>query len=448
MDGESTYTTNENWFQREGGAIKSMCCGFLVVILCSMMIFWNETNLVIAQATADVMKGAEVVQNCAPSSEQGALVFAACDVNAPDISDHVNSQLHPFVGKFEGSSISWSTEIYQWVEQRHDDQHCTKTKTGGKSCTHNVYYTYNREWSSSAVNSGNFRSQYGHDNQGSIPFSDGSYTLPAYGIYLSNKPGSAASVSQTDPHFVLDGNLQSQFPSKSVPLKSEASANGMQVSGGYVRKGNGDEIGDTRTSVSGSGSAKASVCALQGSDLDGGVKLGPSPPQPFDIWGRMTYPLEDLRGGIYTKKSFIAMIKSENQVIADLLRVVGFIVMIWAFFCIYKPLSVMADLLMFLDYCTCCLGSILDKASQAIIGCVACASGCFCFTFIFTCAWMVANPTYAVCGVIVLCCICGLGAGARFGGLIPKKDAQARECIVDTPYLKMPKGGLTVVAVV
>merc|ERR1719291_382999 len=100
-----------------------------------------------------------------------------------------------------------------------------------------------------------------------------------------------------------------------------------------------------------------------------------------------------------------------------MIRIIGLFVMIMAFFMIFSPLSVMADLLMWLNYCTCCLGSILDKASQAVISAVSCGTGCICFTIIFCAAWCVANPTYTLIGVLLIACICGGGAAYRFFGM-------------------------------
>lgn len=445
-----TETSHENWFQREGNAIKSMCCGFLLVFLTSILVFWNETNLVIAQATADVMQGARVLETCLPlgaGAKHEDLVFAACDVNAPEISGQVDSSLQSFMPSVYGASIKWSSEIYQWQET--SSQSCTKDSRGGKDCT--TTYSYSQGWSDNTVSTNSFRNPHGHQNTGSLPFADSYYDVPAGGVKLSNHAGSVDTFVKTDGYFELDGVLQGQFPSHDVTFQQGNGQSGgkpLYASGRYVTTASGSpQIGDIRISVTYSGSSKASVCAKPSTTVDKVAVLGPSPPEAFDMWGRMTYPLEDLRGGTYDLQGFIAEIKKENAIIAYFLRLVGLILMCLAFNCIYKPLSVSADLLMWLNYCTCCLGSILDKATQAVISAVSCASGCFCFTIVFISAWFFANPTYALLGVMLLFSICGAGAAYRQFGM-KKGDVQGREGCVDTPYIKLGKGNHRIIAVV
>merc|ERR1711920_6384 len=153
------------------------------------------------------------------------------------------------------------------------------------------------------------------------------------------------------------------------------------------------------------------------------TRVGPWPPETFEFWGRKTYPLEELREGSYTKADFEAQVKSENKMIAYILRLVFFIVMICAFGCIFQPLSVAADLLRVLNYCTCCLGSILDHAAQSVISCVSCMSACWCFTVVFILAWFCANPTYALIGVVILVALCGVCV--FLGQTVGKKGKEA-----------------------
>jgi hypothetical protein len=453
-------TTHENWFQREGNAFKSMCCGFVLVILNIPFIFWNETNYVRAQATADLMNQATVLDNCVIPRDlsQGQMVFSSCSVNAPDIAMNLPPPFQSFVPRFEGASLTWSLEIYQWSES--SSQECTKDNRGGQNCV--TKYSYSQGWESRPINSNSFYSPSGHQNYGSLPSNTpaGSYTVPAQQIFLSNMVGDS-SVTPNTGHFILDANLQSQFPNirahLNAPMQVGAStrwqsgtplqASDLRIQSGYLTTSVGyPQIGDVRIMIQGKSASHAGVCAdVRYQDGQGGTLLGPHPPQKFNFWGQTTLPMENLRGGSFDLDSFITEIKDENMIFALLCRFIGWLLMIVAFFMIFSPLSVMADLLMWLNYCTCCLGSILDKASQAVIAMVSCGTGCVCFTIVFCAAWAVANPTYVLIGVIIIVGICVAGGVYR---MKMNKEAGAREAYVSTPFVKLGDGKLNVIAVV
>jgi len=444
VDGETTYT---NWFQREGNAFKSMCCGIICIPILVVMIFANEINLVKAQATADVISTATVTPDCKPlPGNMGALVFAACHVNAPDIANRLPTPLRPFVETFHGASLSYSVEIYQWQETSSKD--CQKDNTGGETC--HTTYSYDQGWQGGPINSRGFRASYGHENVGRLPSnmqSSNSFAVPPHSIVLSSSSGPVAEAKG----FVLDETLQGQLPLHTVTPSRGAgggatwqpesgsyflSSEMLQPDGDYLVTYYGSPaVGDLRVSITGQSAATASICAKQVPYGGNEASLAAWPPQVFDIWGRVTYKLEELREGLMTKGELKAQIKSENSMLAILLRIACFFLMMMAFNCIFQPLSVAADLLRFLNYCTCCLGSILDQAAQSVICCVSCSSACWCFTLTFVLAWMFANPTYGIIGLVVIVAltVAGCVAGQK------SKKAEGRGVSVQTPYVSWVK---------
>merc|ERR1712217_593200 len=188
-----------------------------------------------------------------------------------------------------------------------------------------------------------------------------------------------------------------------------------------------------RITVSGVGVDVASVAAKQ-VPLDDMSDLVAFPGQPFDMWGRRTYDLLKLEPGSLNIRAFIAAYKTENAEFAWILRIGSLIVLCGAFNCIFKPLSVAADLVKMLNYCTCCLGDILDGAAQSVISTVSCCFAIFCFLMVFSAAWAVANPTFlAVFGLWVVGCLC---AGIAFKALAGKQT-NAREAYVHIDHLKI-----------
>lgn len=166
----------------------------------------------------------------------------------------------------------------------------------------------------------------------------------------------------------------------------------------------------------------------------GGVSFTTYPSQPFNFWGQTTKPLEWLVDMPESEQDLIDEYKGGSKMTLWVVRIIGFVVMLCAFKCIFEPLSVATELLQYLNYCTCCLGSVLEKASQAVINVVSCSFACSCFCVVFGLAWLAARPTYAVVSLGVVAIGLGTVLLLHMGG----KKAASRE-------LKIPlvsaKGG-------
>jgi hypothetical protein len=404
------------------GSLGTACASFFCVIPITMMLIYaNELNLVKSDATANMVQTAHLVHDCVPSNEDnGHLVFTRCAVQCPDISNELPSLLSPFFQSFAGTELAWFVEIYQWEETSSDD--CHKNNDGSKTC-HRTY-SYSEGWQSRPINSNNFHNSYysnrNYNGMTALPnnLQSGTADAPDHSVLLQSVGPSGGANS-----YALPNNLAQMFPSKSLSPGNppDAGSSVWQGSGDLFKsmlRGDGSSlvtysgspsIGDLRIRVTGKTGTEASVAAKQ-VKLQVPMSVSSSgfifsfknyPPQPFDFWGRETYPIGRLQDHIESRKEFIKEWMDENFTTVLIFRIILLVVMIVAYKMLLQPLSVMADLLRIINCFTCGLGTLLDNAAQGIICAISCGLGCCVFLFVVAVSWLLVRPTLSV-GLIAL----------------------------------------------
>jgi len=429
---------------------KAVCCGFASLLiflpLTCLGEMYNEYNLVIAEATANLVDKALVVPSCVPDGQDnGRLIFASCAVSAPDISQQLSDSLRPFFPDYHGASMSWDTQIYQYSETSSKD--CRKNNDGSQTC--HTTYSYRGGWESQPINSNGFAG-YGASQRFSnrnTNFPDnlqqsGAVEADEYSVILHSSSASSG------PAYALPQDIANQLPQHALAPQGGGGFGGsswqgagflspgdLHPSGNLLTTGQGSpRIGDLKIQVKGKMSQYASVAAQQQGFSGPGFTLDSYPPHKFDFWGRKTRPLARLEAGQLSKSKFIADFHAENNLIAMVVRLITFCLMIFFCFQVLSPLSVAADLLRVINCFTCGLGTVLDNAAQCVIGTVSCALGCSCWLIVAALAWMFVRPTLGI-GLLVI----GLGGYIALPRIIEqvqgKKQAKARE---QDGYLKMP----------
>ena len=145
---QETKTTS--YGQRLTGSIKGIASGFVMLIIGTIVLFWNEGNFVKTQKSIQEAEGAVVrltdVSSIDPSLN-GKLIHATAFANTDEVlTDGL------FGVSETAIAINRKVEYYQYKE---NSQSTTKDKIGGGQETVTTY-TYEKEWTSSPVNSESF----------------------------------------------------------------------------------------------------------------------------------------------------------------------------------------------------------------------------------------------------------------------------------------------------
>lgn len=424
--------THENYATRQGKSCCAMCCGFILVPITIMLIFWNENNAVVNYETAKVVWGATEVEDCLPREQDGGnLVLAACDVSAPDLAPGLPSPLRPFLGEFQGSELTWKTEIYLYKETSTEE--CHKDDKGGKTCI--KHYSCDLAWSDSWIDSSDFQCD-GHPSNARHTFprnfqAMGKKEASEYTVILSHNGTNRSGLA-------LDLQLQRQLPSVYMADNLKRFAKGqtvkygrfggdvseymLQVYGGYLTTFDSQpRIGDLRISLQGRSAATATAAAKQSktkSTPGMNYKLGSWPPQKFGLFGKETKPLEKLIAGRLSPGEFVEAWNNEITANLWLIRFVALVLMVVAFEMIVQPLSVSADLLRMLNCCTCGLGSLLDGAAQCLIHTLAITAALCVYLVSVAIAWIAARPLF---GILLLAAAVAIAYGI---GRMQKRKAR------------------------
>mmetsp|Transcript_9615 Transcript_9615/g.20463 ORF Transcript_9615/g.20463 Transcript_9615/m.20463 type:complete len:485 (-) Transcript_9615:53-1507(-) len=411
--------TTENFCERLGKSLCQMVLGLVMIPGCMGLIFWNENNLVVNEATADLVSGAKVYPTCVPSPKAtGELVLVACDLYAPDIASSLPNTLSPFLDHVSAASISWTMEIFQWKEDEEDD--CEDADNGGQKCTKK--YSYSRSWVEAPVDSASFAHPDGHDNcAAEFPSnleSSGSVEAPPQSVVMSEHGTPSGG-------FVLDSGLVSSLPSVDLGnrLKSSAPSSGgdptWDGSGQLTAQmlhGNGEylltttgfpQIGDLRIQFAGQLAQEATVCAVQQSTEGASSEytFEALPPRRFGWFGEKTKPLERLEAVKVSQDEFIEHYHEENQGDAWTMRLFALGLMSAALHMVLSPLSVAAEGFTFLNKWLCGLGRVLKDAAQCVVGTAAVLIALILTTLTIALAWFTVRPVSSLAAVAVALCL-------------------------------------------
>ena len=314
-----TEVTRRSWGSRLGGAFKGILVGLVLIVVGLFVLFKNEGRAVRRARALDhgssavVSVGADRID---PANE-GALVHVSGMVETDDILTDPQ-----FGISARALHLRRNVEMYQWHER---SSSTTEKKVGGSTET-TTTYSYEKDWSERAIGSSGFKKPEGHRNPGAIPF--------------ENRIASASSASlgafQLSPSLI--GRMSTWTPvavSGTSLLPETMRGRASLTSGGFYL---GDDpsnpqVGDLRVTFEIVKPGLASIVARQG-----GASLGP--------WqARNGQTVELLRTGSVPAEAMFESAHSSNQLTTWILRLFGFVLILWGLRAILRPLSVMADVL-------------------------------------------------------------------------------------------------------
>ncbi|MCH9650738.1 MAG: TMEM43 family protein [Deltaproteobacteria bacterium] len=376
-----TEITHQSWGSRIGGSIKGILVGLMMVAGAGWLLFWNEGRAVKRYKALKEGAGSviSVPANSVAPGNEGRLVHLSGRTETANILTD-----RDFGVSAEGIHLKRQVEMYQWVERT---EKSTKKKLGGGTETKTTY-SYDQDWADRVIDSSNFKDPSGHRNPDSMPYSSRteSADLVTVGAFRLS-PGLISRLSSWQA-----------LPMKSTGLLPPALQERSNLRDGILYLGSSSsspQVGDVRISFAVVPLTDVSLAAQQV-----GNSLAP--------YQTRTGSVELLQTGTVSAADMFQKAQEANKTLTRILRIAGFLIMVVGFRTIFKPLSVLADVLP-------ALGNLAEKG----LGAFAFALAALISLVIIAVAWLVYRPLLAFA---ILC----LAAAAAVAVLRMVKKARLR----------------------
>ena len=318
-----TETTSRSWFGRLRDSIKGIVVGLIFVAIGVGLLFWGEGRAV--KRAKGLKEGAAAVQPITASSTPPAGAKLVHFSGMTESYDELRDELFGVIAN--GVKLERRVEMYQWEENSRSEE---RKKLGGGTETVTTY-TYDKTWSSRQINSSSFR-ESGHDNP-SFPFGGEQYVSDpvVIGDWILGSPF-VAQLSRSEQKQVSEADLSGVsevYRDRMVPRNGGFY---LAVDGG---SGASTQIGDVRVSFHVVPHATVSVVGqpVAQSLMSYKAKTGTN--------------IHLLQYGTVPASSMFETAQKENTVLTWILRLVGFFLIFIGFAAVFKPLSVVADVVPF-----------------------------------------------------------------------------------------------------
>jgi hypothetical protein len=177
MSDSYTETTRTDWTTRIAASIKGIGAGIILAGLAGYGLFWNEGSAV--QTAKSLTEGAGLVVNV-----DVARVDPANESKLVHVTGQIKAGVRPNDAEFgvavEGLQLMRTVEMFQWRE----DKKVETNRGAGGSEEAVTRYSYKQVWSSSPINSQEFKIRDGHANPAmpysGATFNGGDVTLGAF----------------------------------------------------------------------------------------------------------------------------------------------------------------------------------------------------------------------------------------------------------------------------
>jgi len=312
-----TTTTSQNYFQRLGNSFVGVLVGAAMIVGACFLLFWNDGRAVEAERALNAGARAVVsLEQPNPSTNnEGALIHVtgAAKATAP-LSDPDTGITMPNV-----LMLNRSVEMFQWVEKSRTE---TREKLGGTQETTTVY-TYEKQWSSSPVDSTQFAQPSGHENP----------SMPFRGTQVYAQDVTLGSFKLSEP-------ILSKIDAR-VPAIPEATPKGWDAVGNQFFKGkgtlDGPQIGDLKMSYQ----VAPSPTTISIVGRQSGVQI--------EQWSNKgsNYRLLMVADGVVPADAMFKQQEENEQILTWILRAVGTLLNVIGFMLIMGPLKAIGNVIPF-----------------------------------------------------------------------------------------------------
>lgn len=319
---EDAYTkvTSESWLSRIGGAFKGIIIGVIMFLVSFVVLWTNEGRAVKTRKALEEGQGKVVSVSCekVDPANDGKLVHTS---GAATIDEVLRDP--EFGVEAKAVKLKRVVEMFQWVEHKETK---SKKKLGGKKET-TTKYSYTTEWSDKPVDSSGFDTTKGHENPGEFPcqpleLSAEKVALGAFEL----SPGLLKQMNDFTPITIDKIDREAPLPKK---LKGKA-----KVCKGAIyigKKPSSPKVGDVRVKFMVVEPGEVSVIAQQT-----GQTFQPAPT-------KVGKSLEMLSMGKHSAREMFQNALASNKTLTWILRLVGFMLMGFGLSLVFRPLSVIAD---------------------------------------------------------------------------------------------------------
>jgi len=364
---EYTEVTRQGWFSRIGESIKGVLVG-LVLFLVSFPLLWlNEGRAVRTARSLEEGAGAVIsvsADKVDPANESKLVHLSALAQTTDLVSDP------EFGVEQKAIKLVRTSEMYQWVETQKTE---TQKKLGGSEEKKTVY-RYEKQWASKVNDSGEFKIPAGHSNP-PIKYPErtdtaknvtvGAFSLPP--AMLNDLAQStpltldASALAKASPEVQRIGTLHDG----SFYLRPDASSASFDATA--------PEVGDLRVRFSVVPAAVVSLVAQQQ-----GNSFAPYQTKAGD-------PISMIKTGTLTAAQMFSSATDANETLTWILRLVGFLCMLFGAGLMLRPLVVVADVVPL-------IGSLLGLSTFLVSFAVAIPLSAATIAI----AWVVVRPVIGV----------------------------------------------------
>ena len=366
-----TDVSSTSWGERIAGSFAGIIFGLLLFVAAFPLLWWNEGHSLHRIKVLD--EGKNLVVAVAPDhidpNNNGKLIYISSKATTNEILNDDIFGVHENALK-----LNRIVEMYQWEEKQTTETH----KNIGGSETKVTNYSYDKKWSDKLISSSGFRHKDGHQNPTTMSYSSQSFSA-------SNISAGAFGLSS---NFIdkLDKFTDYQLSDQNFSTMNEQLKPYFKLNGNYYFYGDiaNPQIGALRIAYKIIRPTNVSVIGKQNNGV-----IEPYYTKNGDI--------ALLEMGNVVADSMFADEEDKNMMMTWLIRLGGFILMWIGSSMIFKPISVLADVLPF-------LGSIAGAGIGLITGIISLV-----LSFItIAIAWLFCRPLIAI-GLLVVAVACLTG---------------------------------------
>jgi Transmembrane protein 43 len=402
-----TEITTQSYGSKVKDSCTGVCFGFVLYFVSITLLIWNEGRTV--KRMKDLDEGREKViefdlsnftNTTIPSTFENQLIHVIGDITTTDtltdtkfgVSSHYNltngsNETTPQQSVDYFLKLSRSIDMYQWKESSTTE---TRSRADGSTYTETTY-SYTKMWSSILIDSTQFREKLSSRmNPVSFPFQPSS--LQADPIYLDNKvilnddvisyfnwyePLDSISIDNV-PDATLRSRL-TKYTSNAYYYRS--TSNGTTSSSSFDQP----NVGDARITFAVVRPDTVSIIGRlyratnQGTNQNIGTHTTSSGGQLLLI-----------ERGTYSAEEMITQADNDNTATAWILRLVGFILVVFSILLILQPLATIVDIVPFVGDC---IQSSMENCLFPLIAVIIALPTCL---FVIALAWLAYRPYIAI----------------------------------------------------